>query len=221
MPNPLLIVGACVRQHVESARLAGLEPIGVDLFGDWDTRQAGRCIQVNSFEEVSAILSQTPGPWCLAGGLENHLDQLFTEETIRRFLGPKPQALRLANDIEQWKPLVQECGFQVPAVLLSPRCPPGDWICKPATASGGHGIQPATTGDRRSTGKYFQARVDGPSLSGLFTTSPAGSHLLGTTWQLLGRDLDSAAPPFAYAGSIGPLKLDVKLEAQLKNFGQQ
>ena len=221
MTKPLLIAGACVRQHVESARRAGYEPLGVDLFADWDTLQTGPCIQARSLDEVPSILQKNPGPWCLAGGLESHLEQLFTPASLPEFLGPEPVVLRRVNDIREWDKLANDWGIQRPQVNFEPICPSGDWLRKPTVSSGGHGVQPAEPGEPRRCGEYFEARIEGASLSGLYLTSQAGTRLLGVTWQLTGKDFNLGKIPFAYAGSIGPLQLDEQLERQFEGLGRQ
>ena len=72
MSNHLVIAGACVRQHVESARRAGLEPLGIDLFADWDTCQSAPCIRAQTLDEIAEIMDKhVRDHWVLTGGLEH------------------------------------------------------------------------------------------------------------------------------------------------------
>ena len=222
MPNHLVIIGACVRQHLESARRAGFDPLGIDLFGDWDTRNAGPCIKANSLDEIPGILRQNVrDDWCLAGGLERHLDRLFNGNIDGRFLGPAPEPLKLVTDIHRMAETVVSNGFRFPTLNFDSSCPPGRWIRKPLLASGGHGIEWARQGLTRSRHQYFQTWIAGKTISAAFVTDTRGTRLIGTTLQLLGRELETENGPFAYAGSIGPLQLETERESPFLDFGRK
>ena len=222
MPNHLVIVGACVRQHLESARRAGFDPLGIDLFGDWDTRNAGPCIKANSLDEIPGILQQNVrDDWCLAGGLERHLDRLFSGDLESSFLGTALDGLKLLTDIPRLAQTIVSNGFRFPTINFDPSCPPGLWIRKPLLASGGHGIEWARQGLPRSQHQYFQTWIAGKTISAAFVTDSRGTRLIGTTLQLLGRELETENRPFAYAGSIGPLQLETERESQFLDFGRK
>lgn len=211
-----------MRQHLESARRAGFDPLGIDLFGDWDTRNAGPCIKANTLDEMPGILQQNVrDDWCLAGGLERHLDRLFNGDLESSFLGTAPDGLKLFTDIQRVTKTVVSNGFRFPTINFDPSCPPGRWIRKPLFASGGHGIEWARQGLRRSQHQYFQTWIAGKTISAAFVTDTRGTRLIGTTLQLSGRDLGTDNRPFAYAGSIGPLQLETERESQFLDFGRK
>lgn len=222
MPNHLVIVGACVRQHLESAQRAGFETLGIDLFGDWDTHNAGACIKANSLDEMPGILRQNVrDDWCLAGGLERHLDPLFSGDLDGCFLGPVPDAMKLISDIHRVAETVVSNGFRFPTINFDPSCPPGSWIRKPMVSSGGLGVEWARQGFTRSPHEYFQPWIAGKTISAVFVTDARGTRVMGTTLQLPGRDLGLENRPFAYAGSIGPLQLEPEWESQVLDFGRK
>ncbi len=77
----ILLLGASVRSLAWSARRAGFDPIGLDLFGDRDLTAVGASTRIapedypHGFEALSATF---PGevPCVYSGAMENHPDLL-------------------------------------------------------------------------------------------------------------------------------------------------
>lgn len=214
--SEVLIIGASVRAAAASARRAGYGVVAADLFGDTDL------IEVAEFHPISEypagfreIVRGCSLPVLYTGGLENAPELLDEVQTL---WGNRGRALRIARDPFQWTPLLNEVGRT--ARVERPewvREEPFSWLRKPLAGAGGGGIRPATepTGD---TASFLQERVDGPAVSAVFLTSAEACELLGVSRQLIGlRGLN--AGPFAYCGSIGPIRLPSATGQQLDRIG--
>ena len=221
MSNHLVIAGACVRQHIESARRAGFEPLGIDLYADWDTCQVAPCLQAQCLDEIPEILDKhVREHWVLTGGLEHTFTRMGSDPLPDGFLGPDLKALHLTSNPHTINHLASAVRFDFPLTNSQAVCPAGDWIQKPKQSAGGLRIQRAQPGEPRRDGHYFQRWTPGTPLSGVFLSGALGTRLIGTTFQLLGQDLGQTKSPFAYAGSIGPVLLDPDLRNQIIEIGE-
>jgi hypothetical protein len=103
--------------------------------------------------------------------------------------------------------------------------PPADgtWMLKPRHGAAGRGIR---VWDRRAAAFsfshdacYFQERRTGSSVSALYLATTQHAHLLGITRQLIGLE-EVHAPPFAWCGTITPIRLPDHTVATIRRIGE-
>ena len=221
MTVDLVIVGASIRAAAFSALRGGFQPAGADLFADQDLSIP--VIAVNRYpEQLSHALDNWPGAdWLYTGALENH--PLLVGQMARksRLLGNSQTILeKLGRPLDLFR-LLTGASLACPRMVLEPPETPSGWLRKPIHSAGGFGIQPATNAVApRSPGRvYYQEHVPGTPASALFLATPGGTVLLGLTRQLVGCDFTAAAP-YAYCGSIGPLAMPPPLHSEVETMGK-
>jgi predicted ATP-grasp superfamily ATP-dependent carboligase len=224
----LLIVGASARAAAMSAVRAGFAPWCSDLFADLDLRAIVPCIvrcPIHQYPSAfSEILRSAPeAPWMYTGGLENHLNLIRTMAQIRPLWGNGPDALAKARSPFTIERALRDAGLPALEVRAAEGTLPADcrWLRKPLAGSAGHGIQFADEACHASSDRhYFQRYVEGVSLSALFVRSRDRVQMLGITEQLIGtRWLN--APPFRYAGNIGPIELPGPARETVTSIGTE
>jgi predicted ATP-grasp superfamily ATP-dependent carboligase len=225
MGEPVLILGASVRAAAWSARRAGLDPVGADLFGDVDMAMCGPITVVAAHEYPDAferfIGLAPPGPWMYTGALENRPDLLDRIAAGRTLWGNSGDAVRPARDPAVWGPCVRQAGLACPAWCRDAAALPrdGSWLVKPLHSAGGRGIRPLVADTRfKPASVYFQQRIRGRDHSLLFVGNGHAAALLGVTRQLVG-DRTFHARPFRYCGSVGPCRLPEPLADQCRALG--
>ena len=221
MTVDLVIVGASIRAAAFSALRGGFQPAGADLFADQDLSIP--VIPVNRYpEQLSHALDNWPETdWLYTGALENH--PLLVGQMARksRLLGNSRTILeKLGRPLDLFR-LLTGASLACPRMVLEPPETPSGWLRKPIHSAGGFGIQPATNAaPPRSPGRvYYQEHVPGTPASALFLATPGGTVLLGLTRQLVGCDFTAAAP-YAYCGSIGPLAMPPPLHSEVETMGK-
>lgn len=198
--GPLLIVGASGRAAAMAALRAGWRPFVIDLFRDADLDAIApglRCpFEGYPVAFVELARQAPPGPWLYTGALENYPDVIETIARDRPLLG---NGLAVIAEVRDPFRLAQIIPDNVPAI--SETVPAnGRWLLKPKAGAAGIGVRDAVPGEAMPAGGFAQAFVAGPAMSALFIDG----DLLGVTRQLIGTDF-LHAPPFRYAGNVGPL----------------
>ena len=221
MTVDLVIVGASIRAAAFSALRGGFQPAGADLFADQDLSIPA--VAVNHYpQQLSQALDNWPGTdWLYTGGLENY--PLLVGQMARKshLLGnSRPVLEKLGRPLDLFR-LLTDASLACPRMVLEPPETPSGWLRKPIHSAGGLGIQPAThAAPPRSPGRvYYQEYIPGIPASALFLATPARTVLLGLTRQLVGCDFTAAAP-YAYCGSIGPLAIPPPLHSEVEAMGQ-
>jgi predicted ATP-grasp superfamily ATP-dependent carboligase len=211
----LLIVGASGRAAAASARRAGFEPYVIDLFADADTRRLAETIRcpIERYPWAIPGLAKRlpPGPFLYVGGLENRPDILAAIGEDRVLLGNGPPVLALVRDPFRLHELLAGKGLAHPWVNhpeLS-QLTHGRLLRKPLTGSGGFGIRFASADDVALAAEsgadfYLQEFLPGEPMSAVCVTTGGSVQRLGLTRQLAGTDW-LHAPPFRYAGNVGPI----------------
>jgi len=92
-----------------------------------------------------------------------------------------------------------------------------DWLLKARTSSGGRGVAAASQ-RIRIRGHYFQKRLRGDAVSGVFVGTPERCRFIGASRQLVGEDW-LHAESFQYCGSIGPLAISNSLREKWEAIG--
>jgi predicted ATP-grasp superfamily ATP-dependent carboligase len=216
MREPLLIVGASARAAAQSANRAGFAPLCVDLFADADLCASAKVVLARPFpEQVPEIVAQLPAaPLLLTGAMENHLEIVKCLSKQRILYGNPPQVLEAVRNPLRLAEVLRDHRLSTPEVHLDAKSlePEKSWLMKPRLGSAGRGIQiydPHAVPDDVGDDVYYQEYLAGHSVSAVFNAAQNRVKLMGVTRQLIGTPW-LHVPPFAYAGSIGPLALDSK-----------
>ena len=222
---PILIAGASARAAAFSAVAAGLAPQALDLFADDDLATCCPTIRVAGYPRgfAGAARSLPGSPWLYTGGLENHPRIVEAISRERSLWGNGGAVLRRVRDPWGVAETLHAAKINVPPLRRADNSrPPGiDWLLKSTGSSGGLGVRlgdqcvPPSTGRHRW---YVQERVLGRSLGAVFLAADGAARLLGVTDQLVGTSW-TGAPPFHYAGSIGPLRLTPRARATVARIG--
>jgi predicted ATP-grasp superfamily ATP-dependent carboligase len=242
MNKNILIIGASVRAHVQSAIRSGFHVEAYDLFADYDCQlalkeggtQKGTVAKIDSFEQIADLIrtrknhSQLPAPdvALLCGGSELQPRVVSAIVAWLPVAGCCPDSVTRLTDWDQLPDVIRSSGCQVAETTtrLDPDSSATDWLRKPVQGRGGMQIRVATDSDFEEVispkDHIFQRRISGDSWSALFSAKKSRTALIGITKQLVGdpRFTDS---PFAYCGSIGPVRLTVNHEAVVTRLGEQ
>lgn len=210
----LILVGASVRACAVSAIKAGFAPEAFDLFADADLRALcpTSCL-VNSYGDLDTVFSAGPEPWMYTGGLENRPRLVDRLARKRPLWGVSGQPLRQARRPWHWCALLRDAGFTVPDWVSQE----GARLVKPLAGAGGKGVEPWLSSRKPAPWRAFlQERIGGDcSVAGLYCALENRVILLGVTRQMVG----APSGPFAYRGSIGPLKLEPHVLAGMQAIG--
>lgn len=221
----VLIIGASARAAAWSARRAGLNPIAVDLFGDFDLRQIATTFVTphNDWPRgaVATACALTPTLCLYTGALENHPELLEQLASRHSLLGNPSSVVRKVRDPLALTNLLRRNRIEVPDVAIDhiglPRN--GSWLLKPIASASGWGVRLWEGSiDPPTYPHYFQRRIQGANRSAIFLANQRTCklRLIGVSAQLTGR----AGSPFAYRGNIGPLRITASLRARLLRLGR-
>jgi predicted ATP-grasp superfamily ATP-dependent carboligase len=219
----LTILGASARAAAVSARRAGLSVYAGDLFADVDLTACCPSVRVSVYPDgLLDVLTAAPaGPWMYTGAIENYPQLVERMAALRPLWGCGAECLRgVRNPLVVGRALERH-DVPSPRVSDQPADVPidGSWLVKPRRSAGGHGIAIWRGGALPERGVYFQQRIAGDSCGAVYLASRGRAILLGVTRQLRNRDSENASP-FRYAGSVGPLTLDVEVRAKFERLGE-
>ena len=226
----LLLAGASTRAAAGSALRANMVPVCADLFADVDLCRFARTlpIEATSYPRGLVDLAQAApdGPWMYTGALENHPAIVEQISRHRRLWGTSADSLRRVRS--PWKLAAALARHGLPHLRIWPQdsttpARDGTWMSKPCRGSGGRGIMPWHAGQEIEGPLHhdicFQERRSGLPVSGLFLARPGTTVLIGVTRQLIGLHQVHAAP-YAYCGSIAPLRLPEPVERLVGKIGR-
>ena len=222
MPRDTLVVaGLWVRPMAQSARRAGWDVIGLDLFGDRDTRAA--CVEWRRIGDPAAMTidrAALRAAWCglsshprvsgcvLGSGFEGRFELLDDVPPHVEVIGADASCVAAVRDPARWFAALDGLDLDHPPVVFEDCVPDGlhgAWLVKDAHGSGGWHIRKATPGMQLGASEYLQRRVEGRSVSALFLADRARACIVGVSEQDV-RRLGSL--PFVYHGAIGPIRDD-------------
>ena len=221
----VLIVGASVRAAAQSARRAGLAPIGFDLFADRDLTKiaSARTVSIADYpaaiETLAAELVAEDVPWMYAGAWENHADRVQPDRPNSTTLG-------------QFRPLASSRARsnRLDAGPLRPRdCLRGRSPRTRRTAVRRLLARQALRLRRRSRDRPFDRVFSTRSALFLSTTTrrrePFRPFLgrrrrLGTDRRHQATGGSSQTAPFAYRGSVGPWPIEFQERQSLETIGR-
>lgn len=222
----VVLIGASVRAIAQSAHRADFDVMAVDLFGDRDLRAVARDVHVIPWSSYPAqfvdIVRSYPGvPVVYTGGLENHPELIDAFQARGPLWGTPADGVRTVRDVFDIARRLNDRGIRTPATHRStPEAIDGRWLVKSHAAAGGRHIR-VMEGGSIGASEYVQEYVSGVSYGSVFVAGPHGTRLLGTTRQFLMGDSSFARSetPFAYLGSVGPIRLADTLNDWLKRTG--
>ena len=205
----LMLLGASSRWMAESARLANLSVVAVDLFNDWDTCQAAKTIKIKKISEAIPLASQIkPAAILFGGGLETHRGLIVGLEQVAQLLNIEEQSLNRMRNPDEWCSAFQNEGIRIPKWAHRP---PGSndqlrWLFKVTDSAGGQGVGHWTSESRMASDRpgFWQEFIGGEPSSALFIADNAGCRCLGLFRQLIGVP-EFGAMGFRFSGAIGPL----------------
>ncbi|MCS6977810.1 MAG: ATP-grasp domain-containing protein [Gemmatales bacterium] len=221
----VILVGASVRAAAFSAMRRGGQPWCLDLFGDADLRRlcpvrvVPRHLYPQGIPQMVADLAPL-GTVQYTGGLENHPRIVARLARLRSLWGNGPDTLRAVRHPGR---LAEVLGENVAPLTFNLTDVPrdGSWLAKPIRGCGGKGIEPVTASTQPRQGWYYQQFQPGKSVSVVYLAdAPNGCRLLGATWQLVGESW-LHAKPFAYCGSLGPMRLNGEQVEKLLEIGRR
>jgi len=252
MLNNLNIVGASTRAAAMSALAAGYNVWCADRFADVDLQAVAPAELCDPYPAaLPAILSKAPsGAWIYTGALENRPELLEVMSSRRHPLaGNSAAVVRAVRDPPLLSGTLRAAHLPSPEVAISPEILSldGSWLFKPRNSAGGFGVrvwdaatatletENASQKSSNTSKHYWQRRIAGQPISGVFVAATRRAVLLGSTRQLIGEswcwglevsktssqsDESLALPPFAYCGSLGPLHLPDEQTDQLQQIGE-
>jgi predicted ATP-grasp superfamily ATP-dependent carboligase len=211
-PEQILIVGASVRAAAASAQRAGLQPLGIDQFGDVDSQALCQCLKLDHFPRgLLAAARRFPDvPWVYTGALENRPRVIEQLAQIRRLYGNTADRVTQVRDPFKLAAVLRKSGLEVPRILRASEVPrEGKWLRKPRRSGGGAGItdwDEANEVQSRNRGHYLQQFIPGKSVSVVFVATQGQARLLGITRQLIGCSWCGTSG-YRYCGSLGPISV--------------
>lgn len=226
----VIIVGASVRAMASSARRAGYRVIAIDLFGDEDLRALADFVHVVPFDDypmgIRTFLSAYPEvPLSYTGGIENAPELIEQLARHHPLWGNNASITSRVRDVFELFPRLRESGFSSPSLCRQPPLDAKDkaWLRKPHRSAGGIHV---AVWDQRTVGddEYLQEYISGTSYSSLFVARDDATVYLGSSRQLLLRDVASTTDrkerSFQYAGSIGPIHLRDEIVDHIQALGK-
>jgi predicted ATP-grasp superfamily ATP-dependent carboligase len=225
MSQRLIIVGASARAAAYSALRAGFEPYAIDCYADRDLAAACPAVRIDRYpcDFEPALVAAPQAPWLYTGGLENHPQLIERMAKLRPLWGNSGKGLREIRRPQCLAEVVGGTGLRLPRTssVISPHETAARWLVKRRCSSGGVAVRFAepTETSKRSRGSFYQEYIEGQSASATFVAAGGRAALLGTTSQLLGRDIGLEDRPFLYAGSVAPLQLTGGEMDRLQSLG--
>ena len=222
MTEPLLIFGASARAAAFSALRSGFAPWTADCFADQDLAEQCPTSRIDNYpgEFVELAELAPAAPWLYTGGLENYPRVVHEISRHRVLLGNDVLILQSARDpfvvanvcarAEIAYPNVKESSVGVPR--------DGGWLCKPRYSAGGQRIHVFRGAQNNDPHQYFQQRIPGVPCSAVYVSSHEGARWIGCTLQLIGPAWTGAGE-FTYAGSVGPLDIDRRMQREFRRIG--
>ena len=205
MAPDLLIFGASARAAAHSAARAGFSVAGADLFEDTDFATCGPTRRVDNDPQgfIDAASRWPSVPWMYTGALENHPAVVEGISQSRTLWGNDAHTLRRIRNVERLQEAVTSASLAMPEIRINVHDVPrdGTWLQKTLRSAGGLHVKTWNDACGNRTlrrGDYFQRRVVGQPVAGVFVAGDGSSQLLGVSTQRL---VDVDRGDFRYAGS--------------------
>ena len=223
--RPAILTAAfSARQIAASAKLAGIDALAVDFFGDLDLRDHARKSEVLrghypdgfSSEALIAALEplaegEEPLGFVYGAGFEDRPELLEAIAERWRIIGTDPATARRLKDPEEIAAICRDAGIAHPDIRRSQPDDPADWLSKKVGGSGGSHV---VRGDAPpSPDRYYQRFVAGERRSMAFVAAGSRYACLGYSRQWAD---PSQGGPFRYGGAVGPVPVSADAERAMR-----
>lgn len=244
----LIVAGLSVRALAQAAAREGWQVLGIDAFGDADTRAAcadwrpigppgSLHIDAQALEAALQAWQGRPGlrGWIAGPGLEAAPAALARAATLLPPLGMRAAAIARLRDPAHWTSTLQTLGLPHPPTLPDAlaEAPPDrrGWLLKAACGSGGWQVRRALRGRgqdgparRPRPGDCWQRERPGRAASLLYVADGRQARVVAAQWQ---RSRALRGRPWVFDGLIGPVRLpgaaqaaaETALQALVPAFG--
>jgi uncharacterized protein len=206
----IVMAGVSTRAAADSAARAGFDVMALDGYADRDQHSEVRSVALprdlgldfTPQNAAAASVSIECDAVAYLSNFENDPAAVATLTGNRALWGNPPDVLRRVRDPIIVAATFRARGFAVPRLLNDPNDPndPIDWLVKPLSSGGGHGIRRWRNSGPPS-GYYVQQRIEGIPGSIVFVAAAGRAVPLGVSRQLIG-DRRFGANGFRYCGSI-------------------
>jgi len=225
------IAGVSTRAAADSAARAGFDVISVDGYGDRDQhssvrsialhRQCGVAFTPRAAAAAAATLDADAVVYL--SNFENDPDAVAMLAAGRRLWGNPPDVLRHCRDPFRVGGIFRAHGFPTPRLLFAnvsnasnvsndsndsnnsndsnDSNDSNEWLVKPFSSGGGHGIRSWRRGVQLRRGEYVQQRIDGIPGSVVFIAAAGRATVLGVSRQLIA-ETRFGVGGYRYCGSI-------------------
>ena len=206
----VVIAGVSTRAAAESAARAGFDVIALDGYADRDQHPAVRSLSlprhvgVTFSAHAAAAAAASIGADAVAylSNFENDPDAVTMLAAGRRLWGNPPDVLRRCRDPFHIAAMFRTHGVPTTRILsTNDSNDSNDWLVKPFSSGGGHGIRPWRRGARLRSEEYLQERIDGVPGSIVFVAAGGRAAVLGVSRQLIG-DARFGVGGYRYCGNI-------------------
>jgi len=227
----LAVAGLSVRALAESARAGGFTVVGLDAFGDRDTRAAcvawrriGDALRIEPVAFQAALHELAPDVigWVPGGGFEDDPALLEAGGDALPCFGLGPEIVRRVRDPRRFFAALDAHGIGHPETVFAPPADPRGWLAKRAGGCGGTHVEPAPGAGAADA--YWQRLQPGDAMSALFLADGERAGVVGLNRQFV----QALGPlPYVYAGAVGPVAaapavraaVDAALAALVPEFG--
>ena len=221
----IIVVAYSGRALASSAKRAGFSPLSIDVFGDDDTREMclasvkldGGLLDGLTLDKVVGavemlISAHSPIGLVYGAGFEHQPETIAAIARRTRVFGNHAETLKRAKDPLALAQICEACGVRHPPIAFAPPDEPKLWLMKRRGGAGGAHIAAAHGPSLASPDCYYQLRVAGRSISGLFLASEEKVEIIGLSMQWTA---PTPASPFRYGGAAGPVDIDSAQAAEI------
>jgi uncharacterized protein len=210
----VLIAALSGRALAASARRAGYLPLVTDFFGDQDTLQLAHAhvrlvgdlaygIEECALTDALAKLSERSKPLGIVcgSGFEDRTQLLKRLGEHWRVFGNSADIVAKIKNPEFLSAQCATLKIPFPEWSLAMPASPGDWLAKRRGGAGGAHIRPALRPDRAGHEIYYERRLSGIPISGLFLADGTRAVMLGFSEQW---STPTERQPYRYGGAVRP-----------------
>lgn len=232
MTDAVIIAALSARALAQSARLAGMKPVVLDVFLDSDTREYaqhtsklemdGRSLSRYSLQKQLEALpeSYARSGLVFGSGLENAIDVIDAWSYSYPVYGNSAEVLRCVNNARQYFALLEALEIRHPETRFS--VPPDtepNWLVKQQYSAGGIHVQHYYAGmDGLSPECYFQRFVIGTPVSLLFAADGIDVYEVGFNTQWI---TSCGEYPFSYRGAVNRTTLSSSQKDEIRSYAER